>query len=248
MRARDSVLGRNMGAVAQKCNLCLHRAHIGKKLVAILAHMLGRSEDKSTQETKMRALTFVITCFATPLLADCPTRADMTTGVMLREANGESETFTLGPNGFVRGIYEDGAGNGAHYLLLGGIYVVEVFDTENGAPIAGTRSTFAYPVTPSEVGPPTPGGRWDVTTLINEQGSIHQGDESHIYGPNTEIMIGKCGYDMIPIISIYHSLNGYEERLNYLPEFGFAYLYEMKDPGEPPLTYDYVAIEAAGQL
>lgn len=83
---------------------------------------------------------------------------------------------------------------------------------------------------------------------MNDQGDIYEGKESHIFGPNTEITIGKCSYDMIPIISIYHSLDGYEERLNYLPEFGFAYLVEMKDPGEVPFTYDFVAIEAVGRL
>ena len=196
----------------------------------------------------MRALTLMIASLAAPAFADCPTRADMATGVMLRDAGGETETFRTGPNGFVRGEYEDGQGGGARYLLLGGVYVVEVFDTDRGDPIAGTRSTFAYPVKPSEVGPPTPGERWDVETLINDQGDIHKGNESHIYGPNTEVTIGECTYDMIPIISIYHSLDGYEERLNYLPEFGFAYLIEMKDPGEAPFTYNFVSIEAAGQL
>ncbi|WP_164726984.1 hypothetical protein [Shimia sediminis] len=196
----------------------------------------------------MRALPLLMSCLASPLIAECPTRADMEGGVMLRNAGGETETFKTGPNGFVRGIYDDGQGYGAHYLLMGGVYVVEVFDTEDGEVVQGTRSTFAYPVKPSEVGPPTPGGRWDVKTLVNDQGDIHPGKESHIYGPNTEITIGTCSYDMIPILSIYHTLDGYEERLNYLPEFGFAYLVEMKDPGEAPFTYDFVAIEAAGKL
>lgn len=196
----------------------------------------------------MRALTLMIASLAAPALADCPTRADMEGGVTLHDASGETETFKLGPNGFVRGIYDDGQGYGANYLLMGGIYVVEVFDTEEGSPVQGTRSTFAYPVKPSELTPPTPGERWDVETLVNDQGDIYKGNESHIYGPNTEVTIGACTYDMIPIISIYHSLDGYEERLNYLPEFGFAYLVEMKDPGEAPFTYNFVSIEAAGRL
>ena len=196
----------------------------------------------------MRALALIFASLAAPALADCPTRADMKTGVMLRDAGGETETFRAGHNGFVRGEYEDGQGGGARYLLLAGIYVVEVFDTDNGDPIPGSRSTFFYPVTPSEMQPPTPGGRWDVETLANDQGDVHKGNESHIFGPVTDITIGTCTYDMIPIISIYHSLDGYEERLNYLPEFGFAYLVEMKDPGEAPFTYDFVSIEAADQL
>lgn len=196
----------------------------------------------------MRALPLLTTCLAMPVLADCPTAADMPLGIVLREASGETETFRPGPNNLVRGEYEDGMGGGARYLLMGGIYVIEVFDTDAGDPIPGTRSTFAYPVRPSEMAPPTPGGRWDVETLVNDQGDIYEGRESHIFGPNTEITIGQCTYDMIPIISIYHSLDGYEERLNYLPEFGFAYLVEMKDPGEAPFTYNFVSIEAAGQI
>ncbi|WP_299354828.1 hypothetical protein [uncultured Shimia sp.] len=87
-----------------------------------------------------------------------------------------------------------------------------------------------------------------MTTLANDQGDIYEAEESHIFGPLTDVTIGACTYDMIPIISIYHALEGYEERLNYLPEFGFAYINEMKDPGEAPFTYNFVAIEAAGRL
>ncbi|WP_299354825.1 hypothetical protein [uncultured Shimia sp.] len=102
----------------------------------------------------MRLLPLVIACAAQPALSDCPTRADMELGVKLRDASGETETFRAGPNGFIRGEYADGQGGGANYLLLGGIYVVEVYDTDEGEVVPGTRSTFAYPVKPSEFTPP----------------------------------------------------------------------------------------------
>ncbi len=192
----------------------------------------------------MRLLLTLLTCLGTPALADCPDASDMGHGVRLWDDVGGTETFYTQSHHLVRGEYEDGQGYGARYLLLAGTYVVQVFDTENGAPLPDTRTTTLYPVAPETRPQITPGSRWDAKAIVHEANDIYNSNESHIFGPDTEISIGDCNYGMIPIISIYHDQDGYEERLNYLPEFGFAYLVEMKDRDEAPVRYGYTKIEA----
>lgn len=192
----------------------------------------------------MRQILPLLTCLAVPVLADCPTAADMAGGVRLTDSNGETETFRRLTGQLVEGEFQDGKGGGAKYLLLSGTFVVQVFDTENGQPVAGTRVTTAYPVSADNPPKITPGDRWDVKAIVNDVGDIYESEESHIYGPDTEITIGACTYGMIPVFSVFRGDGGFEERLNYLPEFGFAYLVESRDQGQAPVSYHFVNIEA----
>lgn len=188
----------------------------------------------------MRLPVFVSCLLATPALSECPVAADMAAGVRLTETNGNSETFTVLPNGFVRAEWVDEDGYGAKYLLKQGIYVVEAFDLEDGELVSGTRATYTYAEEPPEL---VAGTRWDVQTVIYDIDGISAGSESHIYGPPTQTSIGSCTYDIVPIISIYHGPDGYEEKVNYIPELGFAYLIETKDPGQKPELYTYASIK-----
>ncbi|SHK28873.1 hypothetical protein SAMN05444000_12447 [Shimia gijangensis] len=189
----------------------------------------------------MRLLSSLLCIASLPVLADCPTPGDMTRGVRLTEANGDTETFFEFSNRVVRGVYNDGTDSGSRYLLQDGIFVIEAFDTLDDHAIPGSRTTFLYPEDAPSKFEDT---RWDVQVISLIQGEFLNNNESHIFGPKTQVEIGACLFDMVPVISIYHDLDGYEEQLNYLVDFGFAYLVEMKERDMLPDRFDYIRIEA----
>ena len=76
-----------MGGATQKCNSCL----AGEYLASVRRSVLARRDDGQTNGPTMRALTLMIASLAAPAIADCPTRADMATGVMLRDAGGDTK-------------------------------------------------------------------------------------------------------------------------------------------------------------
>lgn len=179
-----------------------------------------------------------------PALADCPTANDLDRGIQLTDLDGSTETYRRQSELFVRGVWDDGIGAGSSFLLLKGIYVVEVFDIENGDVVSGTRVTHAYPLKPADAPLPVAGGRWDTEVITLDQGEATTQRESHLFGPTTQATIGGCSYEMMPIIGIYHDEGGYEETLHYLPELGLAYLVETRDQDQPADRYTYVRIEA----
>ncbi|MDA0962094.1 MAG: hypothetical protein O2898_04145 [Proteobacteria bacterium] len=191
----------------------------------------------------MRGLAVFLALTAGAAQAACPGAGDLDTGIRMVGSDGSTDTYLREPGGLVRGIYSDGGSRGSKYLLMRGIYMVEIFDTENGSPVAGSRSTYAYPVTAETAPMPTPGGRWDTLVTILDRGELKSHTESFVFGDATRVTLGACGYDMLPITAIYHNEDGYQERLHYLPELGFAYLAATQERGQAADPVVYIAIE-----
>ena len=191
----------------------------------------------------MRALAVFLALTAGAAQASCPQAGDLDTGIRMVGSDGSSDTYLRQPGGLVRGIYSDGGSSGSQYLLMRGIYMLEVFDTENGSPVAGSRSTYAYPVTAETAPMPTPGGRWDTLVTILDRGELKTNRESFVFGDATRVTFGACGYEMLPITATYHDEDGFQERLHYLPELGFAYLAATQERGQVADPVVYVAIE-----
>ncbi|WP_294227270.1 hypothetical protein [uncultured Shimia sp.] len=192
----------------------------------------------------MRAALFALTFLATPAFAQCPTAADMETGVRLTDLEGITETYTRDGDHFIRGEWDDGEHFGSRFLLLKGLYVVEQFDTEDGNVMTGSRSTHAYPLKPADAPIPVADGRWDTEVITLDFEGTHTTRETHIFGPSTQVTLGGCSYEMMPIIGIYHDDDGYEETMYYLPELGFSYLVETRPKNEAAERYTYIRIEA----
>ncbi|PSL21195.1 hypothetical protein [Shimia abyssi] len=191
----------------------------------------------------MRTATLILSLMATPVLADCPTIKNMSAGIRLTDMDGGAETYRTQSDLFVKGDYKDDVGTGSEFLLLKGIYVVESFDLDYGKRVLGSRVTHAYPLKPAEAPVPASGGRWDTEVMTLDGADVINQRESYIFGPLTQITIGGCSYDMHTIFAIYHDEDGYEEKLHYLPELGFAYLAETKSKDHSAETYTYVRIE-----
>ena len=196
----------------------------------------------------MLRLAILLSLAAGAAQADCPGPGDLATGIRLLGNDGTSDTYRQHAEHLVQGVFSDGGSSGTVYMLMQGIYAIEVFQTENGTPVAGTRQTYSYPLGPGEVPMPQPGGRWDTIALILEEGAeVRRQAESFVFGDATRVTLGACGYDMIPITAIYHDDDGYQERLHYLPELGFAYLASSQVRGQQPEPVVYFGIEKVTQ-
>ena len=181
---------------------------------------------------------------ATPALA-CPGPGDVMQGVVMTALDGTTDTFLQVSPDFVQGTYLDGAGDGSQYLLMRGVYLVEAFDIVQGQARPETRAAYTYPPGPADVPMPVPEGRWDTGVTVLDRGEVRQMRESFEFGAETRITIGECGYRMIPVLATYHDEGGFQERLHYLPELGFAYLAATLEPGQAPAPVVYVRIELA---
>ncbi|MBO9472916.1 MULTISPECIES: hypothetical protein [unclassified Shimia] len=192
----------------------------------------------------MRALLLALTCFASPLAAQCPTASDMETGIRLEDKDGAMETYQSFGANHVRGLWEDTTGIQSKYVLLKGLYIVEQFDLEDGNAIPDSRATHSYPISPEDAPLPVAGGRWDTKVVTMDTEGVESRVESYVFGDTTRITLGGCSYDMIPVTGIYYDDDGYEETLHYLPELGFSYLSEARYTNEAPDRYVYVDIKA----
>lgn len=175
--------------------------------------------------------------------AECPTGADLATGIRVIDSDGATDTYKTNGENMVESQYRFEPGEGARSLLAQGVYMVLAQDIENGEITAGTRSTFTYPLAPGQMPVPEAGGQWvaDVVTLDSDGMSTttHQMN----FGAETQFAIGACSYRMIPIEVRYDEDDG--ELLYYLPELGFALLGGF-GVGANRETYTYTKIEKAG--
>lgn len=169
----------------------------------------------------MRIL-YVLALAPTLSYAQCPTGADLVTGIRVTEPDGSTDTYRRDSEHLVESQYRFEPGTGARSLLAKGIYMILAQDVEAGRIVPGARSTYTYPLPPDQMPLPEPGGSWtaDVVTLDSEGLS----SETHVitFGALTQITFGACSYRMIPIEVRYGEDDG--ELLHYLPDLGFALL------------------------
>jgi hypothetical protein len=177
-------------------------------------------------------------------LAQCPTVADMQTGIRFSVDHTDSETFrTLGP-GLVEAIYRYEDGYSVRSLLGQGVYLLELVDLVDGAPDISTRTTYGFPQNAEDLPVPQPGASLSFDVVMNEAGSLNRDTQVYSVGSETVQVFGTCQYRMLPIEVRYPLMDETTvDLLHYLPELGLAYLaggtYE-----DGSSVYTYHAIEA----
>lgn len=184
---------------------------------------------------------------ATALIAQdrCPTAQDRGKPIAVRFESGlveihrtaDGQTWTI--EAFDTGalIYRLEVAHGTHLLSY-----VEIVD---GRPDANSRVIYDYGRTVAELPVPHASGRWETEVLVTD--SVGSGPEGQMqaYGAVTDLTIGSCSYDMIPVLIAYETEDFYVEQINYLPELGIGYLVDsqtVNDPGGPiPASAIWVA-------
>jgi hypothetical protein len=83
---------------------------------------------------------------------------------------------------------------------------------------------------------PSPAGRWQVDVRVTDSSGVFPEGQMQAYGAITDLTIGACSYQMIPVLIAYDTDDLYVEQINYLPELGIGYLVDSQtatDPGGP---------------
>ena len=175
--------------------------------------------------------------------AACPTAGDLETGILFRTRDGATELFRRVSEDVVLSVYD--SGNAQSRMLLGqGLYVLDNVGLAEGELLPETQVRFAYPMPAAEMPRPTPGGGWDVDVTVEEGGLTEPEHQSYAFGAVTEVTLGECTFDMIPITQTY-SPDPYEvtDLVNWLPELGVSYLVQSSHAhGED--RYIYTSVEA----
>ena len=191
-------------------------------------------------------LAAALTLFAVPALAECPTGADLRTGITFVDDYGNVETFRAGANGTVRmdGMEPDGYTYGS--ILGKGVHIVQLFDTENGAIIRDSMINTSYPVPVSSLPVPGANQSWTVETVINSYGDIYAEEQSQRWGAEMTFTVGTCSFRGIPGKIRYVS-EGFriDEEIMFLPDLGMSLLLSYDDTEGPKDSFSYVSVRPA---
>ena len=174
--------------------------------------------------------------------AVCPTAEDLDTGILFRTLDGDTELFRRVSENVVLSTYTSGSEE-SRILLGQGLYVLDNVGLAEGELLPETQVRFSYPMPAAEMPRPTPEGDWAVDVTVEEGGGSEPERQSYAFGPVTEIGLGKCTFDMIPVVQTY-SPDPYEvtDYVNWLPELGVSYLVQSSHAhGED--RYIYTSVE-----
>jgi len=180
--------------------------------------------------------------------AQCPTEKDLRTGIEFTVDGENSEIYKAENPNIVSVLYSAPDGYQSRILLGKGIYLLEFAELVDGTPDASSRTTYSHALQPEDMPMPKPMGRWVSEAAILEGGSPGKEIHNHSFGPLTELTIGTCSYDMIPIKVRYDDEDQTIDELEYLPSLGIALLAGVSyDEGDERTVevYSYTAVTKA---
>lgn len=117
-----------------------------------------------------------------------------------------------------------------------GTHLLQAVEFTDGTILPDTRVTYDYGMSPAEMPIPAPGQRWRVSVHVTDGSGTRGERQMQAYGATTEVTIGACSYDMIPVLIAYQGAGFLVEQVNYLPALGIGYLVDTRtddDPGHP---------------
>lgn len=182
--------------------------------------------------------------------AACPTGNDLAGGIQFELEGDATETYTTLNDGVVSVIYKASDGFESRILLGKGVYLLEFAEVVNGNVDASTRTTYSHELQPTNMPDPKPMGRWVSQAAVLESGTPFKEVHNHQFGPLTELTIGGCSYDMIPVTVYYDDDDRSIDLLEYMPELGLAILSgssSLDENGERiEDVYSYFSIKSTG--
>jgi len=177
---------------------------------------------------------------STPALAVCPTGADLSTGIVFVDTEGNIETFTAAANDTVQqdGLTPDGFN---YRTILGkGVHVIQLSDTENGVPLPDSIINTSYPMNVTDLPIPTANSQWSVKTIVNAYGDIYEELQAQRWGAEITYTVGTCTFRGIPGKIRYDSDGSrIDEEVMFLPDLGMSLLLSYANDGGPKDTYTF---------
>ena len=117
-----------------------------------------------------------------------------------------------------------------------GTHLLSYVEMAGETPIDGSRVSYDYGLNVADMPVPSPSGRWQVDVRVTDSTGVFPEGQIQAYGAITDLRIGACSYQMIPVLIAYETDDLYVEQINYLPELGIGYLVDSQtatDPGGP---------------
>lgn len=186
---------------------------------------------------------------AAPLAAQaaCPTADDVAAGVAFTLGSGETETYRPAGDSVIEVIFDDGLGYQSRTLLGQGLYLLEIVDLEDGAPVPDTRATYAHRFKPADMPPPQPEMVWASQVTATGDG-FAQELHDHRGGALSTITVGECRFETFRVTVTYDDEENSVDTLQYLPQLGFALLIGVDSDGEDGArvtdVYSYLDVSA----
>ncbi len=175
--------------------------------------------------------------------AACPTAADLAKGIRFTLASGETDVYRASGDTRVTGTFTERPFAGSQYVLIQGIYIANVNSFENMLPVPDTSVETEYRSPDRDLPTPEAETIWTVASSSTAGQDKWSEEQTYSAGELSEVTLGDCTYEMIPITVTYSSNRGYLEQLHYLPELGVSYMVASESPdGRHQSTY--VKIEA----
>lgn len=166
----------------------------------------------------------------------CPAPADRGKPIAVQFQSGLVEVHRT-EDGLVWTIDAFEAGQLIYRLQVAhGTHLLNYVELADGMPLEDSRVTYDYGLPIPDMPVPSPSGRWQVAVDVTDPSGVFPEGQMQAYGAVTDVTIGTCTYDMIPVLIAYDTDDYYVEQINYLPQLGIGYLVDSQtanDPGGP---------------
>ena len=181
---------------------------------------------------------------------DCPTAADLATGIEIELDDGTVEVSRPLAPGVIRtvGTYPVEDGTESYVVdLAQGIYLLMYISGDEGAMDVSTRTTNGFEMSPTEMPPVTPGAQlsFPVASIDLYDGPEPFADTHRItVGMPSDHTIGGCTYVGLEVRYTYDSDPDSTEGYIFFPDLGISYYAFLESTDGQRETYTPVRIGA----
>lgn len=200
----------------------------------------------------MRRLLAFLLLLAPAARADCPTAADMASGVEVAFSDGTSVVLSRAADGRVRAEAPARDGLPAFRSVLAqGFWEVEAQEVApEGEEPQASHLVMHYPVEPEALPAPAPGLRWTGWATPQFEGMLLRSDTLSLrVGAPRPLVLGDCRWEVWPVtVAVKRATEAAERRRHlFLPELGAAVDLGGEADGAAPVAREVVAISRAGR-
>jgi len=197
----------------------------------------------------MRLIAYVLLGWAaTPAAAACVTSADLETGIRATAEDGETEVFRTIDTNLVENLVDLGDGLVVHYLMVHGLYIIDVYDRENGEILTDTRVVTVHGTDRDALPLPKPKMEWAATVAVRDSLGVVAEEQTYRWGDATTVSFGDCSYQGIAGTIRYETEdNWFVEDVVYLSNVGITLINALTDPVDGRVEFPpYVSLAAVG--
>ena len=206
-----------------------------------------------TQMNKDRASRMLLAGFGCVLIGmptlaaadSCVSAADLEAGVRVDYNDGSAGEFRRLPDGLIEVVEAGSAAGGGDLRFLSrfGVYDVEAAALVDGAASPDQRVSYTY--AGSDLREPKSGtDPWvGEVTIAFPDGATEAQTAAYVFGPRSQVDLGGCIYDVVPVRATFVRANGWEgQGFSYFPTLGIATLTSKSGSGLDDVEFGMTAM------